>query len=131
MLKNILKINRPDFIELTTETKTVTAKWENDDYNLDDINVKLNQDNEHLAIFLTAQTSKVKWIKLRWNNLSWDKSVRFLGDAWERGYGDMEWKGMNPNRFMPWYFCAKSEAKSICYGVKVRPSAMCFCKWIL
>lgn len=126
MLKNILKINRPDFIELTTETKTVTAKWENDDYNLDDINVKLNQDNKHLAIFLTAQTSKVKWIKLRWNNLSWDKSVRFLGDAWERGYGDMEWKGMNPNRFMPWYFCAKSEAKSICYGVKVRPSAMCF-----
>lgn len=126
MLKNILKVNRPDFIELTTETKTVTAKWKNDDYNLDDINVKLNQDNEHLAIFLTAQTSKVKWIKLRWNNLSWDKNVRFLGDAWERGYGDMEWKGMNPNRFMPWYFCAKSEAKSICYGVKVRPSAMCF-----
>ena len=126
MLKNILKVNRPDFIELTTETKTVTAKWENDDYNLDDINVKLNQDNEHLAIFLTAQTSKVKWIKLRWNNLSWDKSVRFLGDAWERGYGDMEWKAMNPNRFMPWYFCAKSKAKSVCYGVKVRPSAMCF-----
>lgn len=126
MLKNILKINRPDFIELTTETKTVTAKWENDDYNLDDINVKLNQDNEHLDIFLTAQTSKVKWIKLRWNNLSWDKSVRFLGDAWERGYGDMEWKAMNPNRFMPWYFCAKSKAKSVCYGVKVRPSAMCF-----
>jgi len=126
MLKNILKVNKPDFIELTTETKTVTTKWENDDYNLDDINVKLNQDNEHLAIFLTAQTSKVKWIKLRWNNLSWDKNVRFLGDAWERGYGDMEWKGMNPNRFMPWYFCAKSEAKSICYGVKVRPSAMCF-----
>lgn len=126
MLKNILKVNRPDFIELTTETKTVTAKWENDDYNLDDINVNLNQDNEHLAIFLTAQTSKVKWIKLRWNNLSWDKNVRFLGDAWERGYGDMEWKGMNPNRFMPWYFCAKSEAKSICYGLKVRPSAMCF-----
>lgn len=126
MLKNILKINRPDFIELTTETKTVTSKWKNDDYNLDDINVKLNQDNEHLAIFLTAQTSKVKWIKLRWNNLSWEKNVRFLGDAWERGYGDMEWKGMNPNRFMPWYFCAKSEAKSVCYGVKVRPSAMCF-----
>lgn len=126
MLKNILKVNKPDFIELTTETKTVTAKWENDDYNLDDINVNLNQDNEHLAIFLTAQTSKVKWIKLRWNNLSWDKNVRFLGDAWERGYGDMEWKGMNPNRFMPWYFCAKSEAKSVCYGVKVRPSAMCF-----
>lgn len=126
MLKNILKVNRPDFIELTTETKTVTAKWKNDDYNLDDINVNLNQDNEHLAIFLTAQTSKVKWIKLRWNNLSWDKNIRFLGDAWERGYGDMEWKGMNPNRFMPWYFCAKSEAKSICYGVKVRPSAMCF-----
>lgn len=58
MLKNILKVNRPDFIELTTETKTVTAKWENDDYNLDDINVKLNQDNEHLAIFLLLKLQK-------------------------------------------------------------------------
>lgn len=126
MLKNILKVNRPDFIELTTQTKTVTSKWENDNYNLEDISVNLNQNNEHLAIFLTAQTSKVKWIKLRWNNLRWNKNVRFLGDAWERGYGNMEWKGMNPNRFMPWYFCAKSAEKSICYGVKVRPSAMCF-----
>lgn len=58
MLKNILKVNRPNFIELTTETKTVTAKWENDDYNLDDINVKLNQDNEHLAIFLLLKLQK-------------------------------------------------------------------------
>lgn len=58
MLKNILKVNKPDFIELTTETKTVTAKWENDNYNLDDINVKLNQDNEHLAIFLLLKLQK-------------------------------------------------------------------------
>ena len=112
--------------ELNNGLDETLPQYLTEEYNLDDINVNLNQDNEHLAIFLTAQTSKVKWIKLRWNNLSWDKNVRFLGDAWERGYGDMEWKGMNPNRFMPWYFCAKSEAKSICYGVKVRPSAMCF-----
>ncbi|WP_270520774.1 hypothetical protein [Megamonas funiformis] len=58
MLKNILKVNRPDFIELTTETKTVTAKWENDDYNLDDINVKLNQDNEHWLFFLLLKLQK-------------------------------------------------------------------------
>lgn len=126
MLKNILKIAEPEFIELTTAEKTISSKWEKDNYILEDVNINLNQENEHLAIFLTAQKTKIKWIKLRWNNINWDKNVRFLGDVWERGYGDMEWRGMNPNRFMPWYFCAKSDTKSICYGVKVRPSAMCF-----
>lgn len=126
MLKNVLKIGQPDYIELTTNEKNKVFKWENGDFVVDDININLKQKKEQLAIFLTAQTSKVKWIKLRWNNLNWDKNVRFLGDAWERGYGDMEWKGINPNRFMPWYFCAKSEIRCICYGVKVRPSAMCF-----
>ena len=64
MLKSILKVSRPDFIELTTETKTVTAKWENDDYNLDDINVKLNQDNEHLAYFSYCSNFKSEMDKI-------------------------------------------------------------------
>ncbi len=50
------------------------------------------------------------------------KSVRFLGDAWERTYGDAEWHGMSGNRHLPWYFLAKFSEKVLCFGVKVRPS---------
>ncbi len=50
---------------------------------------------------------------------------QILGDAWERTYGDVEWHGMSGNRYLPWYFLAKLSEKVLCFGVKVRPSAMC------
>lgn len=65
------------------------------------------------------------WLKIRWP-MECPDHVRFLGDAWERGYGDLEWKGMSANRFMPWYFAAATPQGTSCYGVKVRPSALCF-----
>ena len=32
-----------------------------------------------------------------------DRIQLILGDAWERGYGDLEWRGFVPDRVMPWY----------------------------
>ncbi|MFR7899898.1 MAG: hypothetical protein ACLU6Y_08715 [Ruminococcus sp.] len=33
---------------------------------------------------------------------------------------------MSGNRYLPWYFLAKLSEKILCFGVKVRPSAMCY-----
>lgn len=38
----------------------------------------------------------------------------------------MEWRGICGSRIMPWYFLISSEDVQWGYGVKVRPSAMCF-----
>ena len=29
--------------------------------------------------------------------------MKILGDHWERGYGDLAWRGIEPERIMPWY----------------------------
>lgn len=49
----------------------------------------------------------------------------FCGDHWERGYGDLEWRGYTPERTMPWYFYALCGKVFAGFGVKVRPDAFC------
>jgi alpha-galactosidase len=52
----------------------------------------------------------------------------FLGDHWERGYGDLQWRFLQPERVMPWYFAAHDAAAGSTFmaGVKVQPGALCF-----
>ncbi len=44
-------------------------------------------------------------VGFRWRG-ALDQARLLLGDAWERGYGDLEWRGMVPDRVMPWYVMA-------------------------
>lgn len=76
------------------------------------------------AVEITSSEA-VKGVKVRWT-YEWPEKVRFLGDAWERGYGDLEWRGMSGRRIMPWYFLAAVPGKTLCFGVMVQPSAMCY-----
>jgi alpha-galactosidase len=52
----------------------------------------------------------------------------YLGDAWERSYGDLQWRFLQPERIMPWYFAAHHAAtgRTFMLGVNTQPSALCF-----
>jgi len=67
----------------------------------------------------------LKRMMLRWDSEFSGKHL-ILGDSWERGYGDLEWRGMVPERILPWYFLAHDGSRTDGFGVMVRPSAMCF-----
>ena len=92
---------------------------------LDDIVVDLSLNEETIAVSLKAETSAVREIVLLWK----DEAVGagdILGDTWERAYGDLEWKKPEEAGVMPWYFLDDRNGKCFAYGVKVRPSAMCW-----
>ena len=93
-----------------------------------------------LSLRVTADRIPLCYIELKWTFTEKErrdsKSLKILGDAWERGYGDLEWKCITPDRIMPWYCvvsngsdCKRdySERFTECFGVKVQPSA--FCHW--
>lgn len=78
-----------------------------------------------LAVTLSAPRSAVTRVHLRWRgNLRGVR--RWLGDAWERGYGDLEWRGVMPERPMPWYCAGWDGARTHAYGVQTGPGAFCF-----
>ena len=78
-----------------------------------------------LRVALAAPAVAVQRIHLRWRGRL-DGTRLLLGDAWERGYGDLEWRGFVPDRVMPWYVATWDGRRTHGYGVRTGASAFCF-----
>lgn len=50
-----------------------------------------------------------------------------LGDAWERSYGDLQWRLLDGSRTMPWYCVIETPERII--GLGVGTGANAFCSW--
>lgn len=97
------------------------------------------EENEgYMSLYVNADSSPLNYVRLRWNRAKNEirhDSVKVLGDVWERCYGDMEWRGIKPERCMPWVTIISNGSDSCpdtkgrfteCFGVKVRAGALCF-----
>ena len=93
-------------------------------YSYKDIVIETRKEQDCLKVSLTAQTTPVSEIRLRWH---FKERVRgqVLGDAWERAYADLGWKGLTPYQTLPWYFLITLGELTAGYGVMVRPGAIC------
>ena len=77
-------------------------------------------------ILVTAENEAPKKIRLFYR-FEFDESTLFLGDAWERGYGDLCFKPRDEKRYMPWYFLATNGRTTHGFGVKTGGGA--FAHW--
>jgi alpha-galactosidase len=77
-----------------------------------------------LRVGLSAPGTPIRRVHLRWRGELAARIV--MGDAWERGYGDLEWRGLVPDRVMPWYFAAHDGRLTHAYGVRTGPAAFCY-----
>jgi alpha-galactosidase len=78
-----------------------------------------------LRLQLSSPSAPVRRLRLRWRGRL-DGVQQLMGDAWERGYGDFEWRGFVPDRVMPWYFASFDGRATHAYGVRVSAKAFCF-----
>ena len=91
---------------------------------MDDVLVETVPAAEELAVYVTAQATPVKKVRLRWNFQSRLRG-QVLGDAWERSYADLGWQHVTPYQTLPWYALVNQGDATVGYGVKVRPAAIC------
>lgn len=89
-----------------------------------DIEVSREQRADGAAVFITAPKTRLTRIRLRWRG-AFPVAARFLGDHWERSYGDLEWRGLVGDRLMPWYFLVSAGGAVHGHGVKTGASAIC------
>lgn len=79
--------------------------------------------NNELDLYISALKDKPEFVELHWP-VDCNKNLLVLGDAWERSYGDLEFRPISDNdRFMPWYFIATDKSKCFCMGVKTTPNS--------
>lgn len=77
------------------------------------------------VVALEAPATPVRKLRFRWRGQLDDVRL-ILGDAWERGYGDLEWRGFVPDRVMPWYFAVSDGSATHAYGVRTSAKALCY-----
>ncbi len=97
-----------------------TGRWE-----AGSIDVTCTPSNVALRVTLHAPVDGIQRLHLRWNGPLDDVRL-LLGDAWERAYGDLEWRGIAPDRVMPWYVAAWDGHVTHGYGVLTGAGAFCF-----
>jgi alpha-galactosidase len=90
-----------------------------------DVTVAFREQPTDMALHLSAPGTEITHIHLRWQ-VNVDPSLLILGDCWERSYGDLAWRGMTPERVMPWYFATFDGHRVHAYGVKTGAAALCF-----
>jgi len=96
----------PDAVSVVTESGAFDLHPEAKGlWSAGNVKVRFRSKGNGLAITLTAPGTAMKSLQMRWQaNLTPD--WKYLGDAWERAYGDLEWKPLDAKRIMPWYFLA-------------------------
>ena len=89
--------------------------------------VKLDRTAAGQEVRVSCPTRPLSRVVLRWET-TFPGDTLFLGDAWERSYGDLQWRFLQPERIMPWYFAAHQESsgRTFMAGVKTQPAALCF-----
>ena len=95
-----------------------------DAFALRDMRVETQRTGRGLTVDLTAGKTAVSRVCLRWH-FSEKLRGQVLGDAWERAYGDLEWKNVTPWQTLPWYVLVNRNDCTVGYGVMTRPGAIC------
>jgi alpha-galactosidase len=100
--------------------RAAAGRWEHGG-----VSVTTRNDDDALAVQLAAPSTAVERIELRWTG-PLDRLQLIVGDAWERGYGDLEWRGFVPDRVMPWYVAGSDGTLTHAWGVRTGARAFCF-----
>ncbi|MGA7858442.1 MAG: hypothetical protein WCA11_10975 [Terracidiphilus sp.] len=90
-----------------------------------DIVVAITEHHAELDVTIASPTTALTHVQLRWL-VQVDPALICLGDHWERSYGDLAWRGIVPERVLPWYFATYDGSHLHAYGVKTGAASLCF-----
>jgi alpha-galactosidase len=118
-------LRTPDAVTVVTETGRAEMTREGDVFKNATVTLATKKKGDGLTVFVKAPGVALKHFIIRWNGSRPVDGWKFMGDAWERAYGDLEWKPADANRMFPWYFLASDGKSTHGFGVMVQPAATC------
>lgn len=119
-------LNLPD--EVWVQTNNEWRKMESlsgGKFGYKDIEVSLKAENKSQGIYILSPGLPLTGIRLKWK-FSLAADTKFLGDHWERSYGDLEWKTDPSNVKNPWYVLIHDNKQTVGFGVKTGARSICW-----
>ena len=90
-----------------------------------DVEVLIQKKDDSLKIFVKSPAAALQTVKLKWN-FQPVSTAKYLGDHWERTYGDVSWQSLTMDKKMPWYFIQQDGDATNCFGVRTGASSICY-----
>lgn len=90
-----------------------------------DLTITLQQRDDLISIMAYSPALSLNNIQLCWRYEA-ASNDKFLGDHWERTYGDVSWQMIGNTKKMPWYFLQNDGRNTYCFGVKTGAKSICF-----
>ncbi|RYF75635.1 MAG: hypothetical protein EOO39_06625 [Cytophagaceae bacterium] len=93
-----------------------------------DVEVTLRGAGQATRIYVRSPVEQLNSVRIKWRyNLA--PTATFLGDHWERSYGDLQWKTSLAGVKNPWYVLIHDNQETACFGVKTGSNSICW--WAL
>lgn len=108
--------------ELILSGVAVPMDPDGDGWRFGDVSLTKTEEN---GFSIHAQTTPVCMVRVTFGETEMENAL-VLGDAWERAYGDLQWEPAEASRHLPWYFFAHDGIRTLAFGVKTGPNALCF-----
>ena len=90
-----------------------------------DIEVTVKTNGNAKGVYVTSPTQQLNAVRLKWAH-NMPSNAMFLGDHWERSYGDLQWKTNTSGVKNPWYVLIHDTKQTACFGVKTGTNSICW-----
>jgi alpha-galactosidase len=90
-----------------------------------DVQVRLDHTQDGLPVLIQSPTLDIEAVRLSWTFESPNGST-YLGDHWERSYGDLSWRAASSLHKAPWYVLVYDGRLTRCFGVQTGCRTICW-----
>lgn len=119
-------LNSPDEVWIQSGNDWVKLKASNGSlFSHQDVEVKVRTNGNARGVYVTSPTQPLSAVRLKWKH-STASTAKFLGDQWERSYGELQWKTNPSDVKNPWYLLVYDDKKTAAFGVKTGASSICW-----
>ncbi|HEY4289641.1 MAG TPA: hypothetical protein VGN00_21215 [Puia sp.] len=95
-------------------------KWSNGP-----VMVSLQHSGQSLTVKVHAPGIELEKVRLSWDRV-FAPEAGYLGDDWERSYGELSWRSVLPERKAPWYLLVHDGRRTMAFGVKTGAGSICY-----
>lgn len=94
-------------------------------YSYQDMEVTMKGNGNAQGIYVQSPGRQLNAVRLKWKH-HLGAAATFLGDHWERSYGDLQWKSSFAGVKNPWYLIIYDGKQTACFGVKTGANSICW-----
>ena len=120
-----LSLHFPSRVDLFTGDGWVPLTGSKERWSHQQLTVELAHSAVALSVQVHAPGMAIRQLRLGWD-LRFDPASRYLGDQWERSYGDLSWKNSDPTAKSPWYLLVHDGHQTQGFGVKTGARSLCY-----